>query len=828
MSGSGGIFIRNNRTLTLNNSSTQSFSGIISGSGNFTKNGSGSFTLLNNNTYTGATTISGGELTAKGLLGNTNISLAAGTILGFDAGDDTIGAISGSGLIDIPSGMTITSNASSGSTTFSGDLSGDGNFIKAGNYTLTLSGTNSITGTKTISGGILSISSDDNLGAVPGSVQSSHLTFSGGTLQTTANFTLNTNRGINLSGNGTIHTNTSTQLDYGGLITGTGSLTKSGAGTLLLSANNNFTGNLNLDGGTLSASAVGQLGRTTGSNTITFDGGTLLATADFTLDPSRGISLDGNGTFNVDAGVTLDYAGVISGSGALTKSGTGKFLLSGANTYSGDTNITAGTLQITGTLADTTDVVVSSGATYTMLMKMTLFNLLHGAGNIDIASVKTLQTGDTDDNTISGVISGGGSLVKLGSGKLTLSGTNTLTGSIGIQAGTLSISTDRNLGAVPGSVVADSIILNGGTLQSTGTTSLDSNRGVTIYASSTIDVDGSSTDLTVSGIITGGSGANLSKTGAGRLIMGGVNTYAGTTAINEGVLSISADSGLGAAPGSTTADQLTINGGTLQSTSGFTLNTKRGITLGASSGTINTFNNSQILYMGVIAGSSNLTKTGNGNFLTFGNHTYTGNTTISEGTFITNGTLADSTNVTVASGATYDVDNTDTINSLSGAGNVELSSGVTLTTGDAGTDIISGVISGAGNLVKAGSGTFSLRGINTYTGTTTINAGDLRIFADSGLGTAPGSATPGHLTINGGSLLALDGDYSINSNRGIALGPNHGTIKVSSGYEVTYGGIIAGSNNLTKDWGGTLVLSGNSTYSGTTTITRRYSKHFIK
>ncbi len=59
----------------------------------------------------------------------------------------------------------------------------------------------------------------------------------------------------------------------------------------------------------------------------------------------------------------------------MTKSGTGKFLLSGANTYSGNTNITAGTLQITGTLADTTDVVVSSGA-YTMLMKMILFDPL--------------------------------------------------------------------------------------------------------------------------------------------------------------------------------------------------------------------------------------------------------------------------------------------------------------------------------------------------------------------------------------------------------------------------------------------------------------------
>ena len=75
----------------------------------------------------------------------------------------------------------------------------------------------------------------------------------------------------------------------------------------MLSAANNFTGNLNIDGGTLSVSAVDQLGRT-GANTITFDGGTLLATSDFTLESSRGISLDGTGTFNVGSGVTLDLS----------------------------------------------------------------------------------------------------------------------------------------------------------------------------------------------------------------------------------------------------------------------------------------------------------------------------------------------------------------------------------------------------------------------------------------------------------------------------------------------------------------------------------------
>ena len=423
----------------------------------------------------------------------------------------------------------------------------------------------------------------------------------------------------------------------------------------MLPTANNFTGNLNLDGGTLSISAVDQLGRTTGSNTITFDGGTLLATSDFTLDTNRGISLDGNGGFNVDSGVVLDYAGVISGAGALTKSGVGNFLISGANTYSGDTVITAGTLQVTGTLADTTDVVVSSGALYNVDENDTIQSL-ESAGNIDIANTKTLQTGDTGNNTISGVISGAGSLVKLGSGTLTLSGTNTNTGSMGIQAGTLSISTDRNLGAVPGSVVADSIILNGGTLQSTGTTSLDSNRGVTIYASSTIDVDGSSTDLTVSGIITGGAGANLTKIGAGRLIMGGVNTYAGSTTINAGTLSVSADSGLGAAPGSTTVDHLTLNGGTLHSSADFTLNSNRGIALGTSHGTINVDGSRTLTYGGIIAGSNNLTKSGDGTLLLSGVNTYSGDTSISDGTLQTTGTLADTTDVSVSSGAIYDVD----------------------------------------------------------------------------------------------------------------------------------------------------------------------------
>ena len=73
------------------------------------------------------------------------------------------------------------------------------------------------------------------------------------------------------------------------------------------------------------------------------------------------------------------------------------------------------------------------------------------------------------------------------------------------------------------------------------------------------------------------------------------------------------------------------------------------------------------------------------------------------------------------------------------------------------------------------------------------------------------------MTLNGGTLQST-ADFTLNANRGVALGSSHGTFNVDSGTNLTVAGIVAGSNNITKSGDGTLLLSGVNTYSGTTTI----------
>jgi autotransporter-associated beta strand protein len=123
---------------------------------------------------------------------------------------------------------------------------------------------------------------------------------------------------------------------------------------------------------------------------------------------------------------------------------------------------------------------------------------------------------------------------------------------------------------------------------------------------------------------------------------------------------------------------------------------------------------------------------------------------------------------------------------------------------------INGVISDGGSndgvVIMNGAGTLRLDGANTYGGETLISNGTVRIVADSGLGTAPGAPTASHLALDGGTLYAYNVNVTLNANRGIELKSGGGTLQITSGEDLTYGGVIAGSGALTKEGGGDLDL----------------------
>ncbi|MDR1310895.1 MAG: autotransporter-associated beta strand repeat-containing protein [Burkholderiaceae bacterium] len=158
---------------------------------------------------------------------------------------------------------------------------------------------------------------------------------------------------------------------------------------------------------------------------LTVDGGTLhngnwhLSTRAYTTTTDITLG-SGGATVELGAGEDKELGRNLVGTGGLTKTGAGTLTLSGANTYSGNTAVTAGTLEISGTL---------NGGSY--------------AGNLTISGTLLFIQGA--NQPLSGIISGTGSLTKTGAGTLTLSGANTFSGSLSIDAGNLTLDTNGQL-----------------------------------------------------------------------------------------------------------------------------------------------------------------------------------------------------------------------------------------------------------------------------------------------------------------------------------------------------------------------------------------------
>jgi fibronectin-binding autotransporter adhesin len=319
-------------------------------------------------------------------------------------------------------------------------------------------------------------------------------------------------------------------------------------------------------------------------------------------------------------------SGVMSGSGgALVKDGVGTLVLSGANTYTGGTTITAGILQL------------GDGGT---AGKLSTTGAISNNGSLVFKQTDTVTQGTDFSGS---AISGTGSLTQAGSGTLVLNAANTYNGKTIVNAGTLSVSAEANLGNVPFSNVPDQLTINGGTFQATAGFSISQTRGVTIGSSgATIRVLSGS--LMAGTSITNTTGSTVTITGGADFNPSGNNSTTFTNGkwyITGGSrwLNGNNDNNSGAAPGSPVANFLTLDNGTYVNNGGHTLNANKGITLGPGGGTIDTTNGA-MTYNGVITGAGALTKL-SANTLTLGGaNIYAGGTNLNAGTITIAGASA--------------------------------------------------------------------------------------------------------------------------------------------------------------------------------------------
>jgi autotransporter-associated beta strand protein len=283
--------------------------------------------------------------------------------------------------------------------------------------------------------------------------------------------------------------------------------------------------------------------------------------------------------------VTSYLTGRITGTGAgLGKEGLGTLiLLNSTNNYTGRTDINNGVVRlgVAGAIPDSSALTVAQGGVLDVAGRSEVVGSLAGGGLVTNSS-GTLATltvgGDNTSTTFNGILTAATvsrlSLVKQGSGNMTMTGLNTYSGTTTINGGTVSVSTLGNGGSASGigaaSNVAANLVLNGGTLRYEGVTST-TNRAFTIgTGGATLDASGSGAltvsasgnlaygtnnqarSLTLAGNSTGGlvntfskiignngTGAtSLTKNGSNTWALTGANTYSGPTNVNGGTLAI--------------------------------------------------------------------------------------------------------------------------------------------------------------------------------------------------------------------------------------------------------------------------------------------------
>lgn len=828
------------RTLTLGSGS---FSGTLTDAATqLAVVVSGTFDLGGNNAFTGGATVNaGGNLrlvSGTAIDDGCAVTVASGGTLTVSTAE-AIGPLQTSaGAIALGSGLTI--NQGSVSSTFSGATSGAGSLTVAGTTgTLTLSGSNLHSGGTTLSGGIASISSNANLGAEAGA-----LVFNGGRLALAGS--------VNMTAtNAVVDADSSTPISPTTSIPATHttdrpiSVTAAG-GTIDLAA---------------SSLAMPAFSTSSGQDLAVFS--SITSSAPTAAHPVLFLKTTGTQVLagNLQAGSGADASKrvpfvVVNGGGRLVLAGTNTMAsnvwrLEGSSTLALGSPAGLGAVSASGwlfTLPGSVlelDGVVAASSIYHYLSGSLLATSgdaswpgTTDAHSASVASTPTISVQSGRVLTLPGKLAGNRAWSKTGAGELRLtagSGVSDIVGNASVLAGTLTISANDQLGNT-----ANQLTLDGGTLSVTA--SVSSARGVTLGTSGgTCSVPSGST-LTLGGVVAG-SGGSLTKTGAGTLILGGTNSFTAGSLVLSGVLQVTSDAGLGAA-----ASGVTLNGGTLSTVADQTA-ASRGLSLGASGGTVDVAASTTLTWNGVVSGAGTLNKFAAGTLVLGGtNSGYTGAIQVQAGavramTANALGTAASGT--LVQNGAGLELSGTFTsaeplqlsgaglssagvLNSLTGI--QTLSGAITLVqvanaakVNVAGTLTISGVVSGAGGLLKSGVGDLTLAGTNTYTGIDTITAGRLLVSANENLGDAANG-----ILLDGGTLVATASIAA--SARTVLVTANDGTINVlNSGTTLELPGLdTAVGQDLTLAGAGTLRLNmssggsiaGNLTSSGTAVLAK--------
>lgn len=528
----------NQLTLTGASATTATWSSALTTFSQITKTGAGIWKLAPTAAAAAGATIhvAGGtlQLGAANLASTASMTVDVGAEL-MGPGADMSALVVDNGLVDF--------NETAGST-YAGVVSGTGAVLKDGTGTLTLTHANTFTGATTIASGMMVANAASALGGTSAIDVQNGATLRTDTagaigattaMQVDGTFNLNnTNQSIGtLSGAGlvtlgtaSLTTQSNSDSEFDGVISGTGSLTKSGSGVLALTGTNTYSGATTVAGGTLQ---IGN-GGTTGSISA---------------------NVTDNAALAFDRSDAMTYSGVISGSGTVAQLGTGTLSLNANNTYTGLTTIAAGTLAL-GT----------GGAS--------------GSVAGDIFNNGTLILDRNDIWTYGGNISGTGSLTQAGTGTTILTGNVSTTGITTISAGTLQLGNGGTTGGLASDVVdnatlvfdrSDALVFSntisgsGNVVQAgTGTLALTADNTytgtTTIASSSTLqlgnggttgsivgDIANSGTlifnradSLTVSQTISGSG--DVTQAGTGTIQFDTPQSYTGTTRVDAGTLEV--------------------------------------------------------------------------------------------------------------------------------------------------------------------------------------------------------------------------------------------------------------------------------------------------